>query len=203
VRPAGDHVERALSSWADRVRIEFDRQPSKHPCVASVTDLSGSRATRQAVDDEAEDADLVLFYCHGGPKAVGVPPLLDESNADLLNGAVVVASACESASSLGGTVVNEGAKAYIGYVDQLVVLPGTRPDPLATAHKEGIAGLVDGFTVSEAVELIQAHYLDIRTKYQGELSGTPNSTFIWLAAHANRMALTAVGDLDATVAGGP
>jgi len=200
VRPESDDVERTLGSWADRIRLELNRQPARHPTVTSTVDLSGGQVDRTAVEDAAVDADLLLFFCHGTDASLGTAPLVDGSNAQLTAQTVCVAAACQAATQLGSTAVALGAYAFIGYADLLVVLPGTRPDPLATAHKNGVATLVGGGTVAEAEDAIRRHYTDTRDRYLGALRGRPNSTIIWLAAHANQLALTTVGNSATTLA---
>ena len=96
-----------------------------------VSTLFGSTVSRFAMDKliDIVDPGVVFYGGHGEADAwvygsVELKSLLDEKNAHLMKGRIVVANpVCNSLQRLGPYVVREGALAYIGSKDVVWVMP--------------------------------------------------------------------------------
>lgn len=153
VRPEGDDVERELSRWSNR----FVRRLEKHPFV----DLHGDGCTRAAVDGALRPNQLVVYWGHGERDCLGNPPLLDVENIGRCNGAIVVATACYSATELGPAAVGSGVQAYLGYTTKLPVMKD--PHRLGYLAADALYRLVEGASVDEGLPVLDARLSDFAT----------------------------------------
>jgi hypothetical protein len=97
-------------------------------------------ASRAEVEGALEGMRIVAFFGHGSPSTLGRPEVIDLQNIHLANG-VVIAVACRSSQLLGPASVANGAKAYVGFDDDIPVFTLPTIDKLI---RDGFAKLVAG-----------------------------------------------------------
>jgi hypothetical protein len=91
-----------------------------------ICDLRGSRANRKEFEGVVikTNPDLLFLNGHGNSETVtgndNEPILIADENDNLTKGKIVYALSCSSASRLGKTCVEKGARAYIGYSDDFI-----------------------------------------------------------------------------------
>ncbi len=119
-RPRHDETTMYLYYWASLV-LEFAKTRT-----FSVYDLEGEKAKPELFKSYIvrNNPSLVFFNGHGNPKQIAGhnnEVLIEvNKNEDLLKGRVVYALSCSTATVLGKSCVDSGAKAYIGYTDEYV-----------------------------------------------------------------------------------
>jgi hypothetical protein len=114
-RPRHDIGTNYLFHWSQRLIDLADKKG-----IQSL-DLQGEKANKKEFEGRAKKMkpELVVMNGHGAPNTVtghDNMPLLDKTNTKSLKGAIIYARSCDSASQLGPQCINDGSKAYIGYV---------------------------------------------------------------------------------------
>ncbi len=104
-------------------------------CRGSTTlnliDLKGSRVNRAVVEKTISSSYLVLYFGHGSRNKIGNPNVIfDNVNIYHCSGKILIAIACDVAVELGQEAINNGAKSFLGFDDELVVYLGKPPNSL-------------------------------------------------------------------------
>ncbi|HEU5114280.1 MAG TPA: hypothetical protein VFT82_00775 [Candidatus Paceibacterota bacterium] len=90
-----------------------------------IFDLDKSKASRKKVESylQSQKPELVILNGHGHNRAIGGhdnEEIINMSNARILKNATVYARACSAGKVLGQEIVNQGAKAFIGYKEDFL-----------------------------------------------------------------------------------
>lgn len=155
IRPAYDGPTITSHAWA---------QPLLQALISSgiheVVDLPKRFATRNQVESAVvfESADFVAFFGHGLDACLleqdgtshSASCAIDLSNIWVLNGAVVLAIACNSARTLGPAAIGVGAVAYVGF-EVVVEWTSRHAARFGLVIAELFLSILDGRTVDEAV----------------------------------------------------
>jgi len=158
-RPNYDIVTNYFYYWSKQIIEEAQRQGH------AVLDISEDRANGKEFTGRVAKMkpELIVVNGHGnGSLIVGHDqrPLLSTTNADVSEGSIVYARACESAQALGPACVRSGAKAYIGYAQPFWLcfdrtsmhrpLEDKRAGYVMIPSNQAILSLVKGNTAGEA-----------------------------------------------------
>lgn len=115
--------------------------------------------------------DIVLINGHGSDSMItghNQEVLIDSKNVGLLRGKMVHALSCKTAKTLGGLAMTVGARGYVGYDENFVLM--MRRDGLSQPLKDDLAklflepaftaprGLLNGKLPSEAASLARNAY---------------------------------------------
>ncbi len=136
-RPNHDKVTEYLFVWSNKL-LE-----SKELTDISFLDLQGKEVNKKNVEGylSKKIPDVILFNGHGSPtKICGFKnEVLVESEVNdfLLKDKIVYAISCSSASVLGQTAVQKGAKSFIGYKRSFILFTDRNRE--ATPLKDHIA----------------------------------------------------------------
>lgn len=147
-----------------------------------------------------KSVDLVLLNGHGASDCIGGyndEILLDLNNVQLLKGKTVHALSCKTAAKLGPAAMRAGAKGYIGYDENFVLL--SNPRRISSPLKDTIAklfldpafvapaALLDGKTADEATELaVNAYKQSIKTALNSDIQSDDDkcaSYLFWNMQH--------------------
>ena len=196
VRPEGDSVELALSTWA---QLLLAGTGGKAGLV--LTDLRGMQVTRASVASAASRSHLVLFFLHGQRNALGDPTaLIDATNVACLNGVLAIAFSCLAGDQLGSDAVANGARAFLGFDD---VLTNYHPQPALFGHyvQTSVQPLIlNGHSIGAVRSALYSSFRHIEWHYStGPGKSHANATLIWMAAHINWRGLVLHGDQHATL----
>jgi hypothetical protein len=96
----------------------------------AVTSLSHDRSGLQSQLPYRGD---LLYVGHGTADELGIPPLIDATNAGEIEG-MIVAVACRSAQRLGPDAVRAGVRNYVGFIDDLHVIRSRIIDDVIVEH---------------------------------------------------------------------
>ncbi len=151
-RPRHDKATNYLFEWSKEV---IDAAESKG---WNISKTDGEKANRIEVQSRLQKvlADFVFFNGHGNEYEIcghNLENIIDRSSSRLLKNSVVFARSCNCLAGLGGTAVENGCKAFVGYSDNFwfpmiekyeltplkdtaarSVLEHTRPHRAATFH---------------------------------------------------------------------
>lgn len=136
--PDFDLMTRYLSAWAHMLVEEFGAKGHE------IYELKESQVTKKKFRGMlAKTKPSVLFINgHGNARQVAGQDqeiILDESSAALLAGTKVYAVSCQSAKILGKTAVQRGAKAYIGYSEDFILV--SQPNKMRRPTEDSTAAL--------------------------------------------------------------
>ena len=96
---------------------------------SNITELLEKDATRANFEKYALDADLFIFYDHGGKAGLvaqgGLSFAVDSRNVDLLRGAEVYTMCCLTAKGLGAEAYRKGIKVWWGYTENFSFIPSS------------------------------------------------------------------------------
>lgn len=114
-RPGHEPATNYLLHWSMSL-IEMARDKN-----FDVSDLLREKANKIELTGRMKKIkpSLVVLNGHGSSSTISGHDdavLVDSSNANILSDAVIYARSCDSAAVLGQTCVDNGAKAYIGYI---------------------------------------------------------------------------------------
>ena len=108
-----EYIRREFIPWLDKKGVDY-------------TFLFEEEDTKDNFEKEVIKHDIIILAGHGQPNFVtgyGYQPIVKACNNDvLLFGKVVSAVACLSGRVLGQSAVNKGAKLYIGYVREALLI---------------------------------------------------------------------------------
>lgn len=115
-RPEHDPATRYLSRWSEEIIKKAEEKG------INVIDLFRNKANRKRVIGtlEKRDPGLVVLNGHGSESSVeghDNETILKESDKKVVESKIIFARSCKSAKSLGQSIVNQGAIAYLGYDD--------------------------------------------------------------------------------------
>lgn len=136
--------------------------------------LEGDKVTKKTFEGVIKSLkpDLVLLNGHGSEEIVAghknEPILIYNENDEIVKDSIVHALSCDSATTLGESVVEKGAKAYLGYASPFIFLTDKnshcRPgeDRLANYFREPAIEapkrLIKGDSVKEAFDKAKNKY---------------------------------------------
>ncbi len=129
-RPEHDPATHCLSKWSEKI---IDAAKKKN---INVIDLHREKANRERVAGTLKKgiAKLVVLNGHGSDSTVhghDNEVILKEDDGDVVKDKIIYARSCRSAKRLGQNSVKQGALAYLGYVeDFIVVTDATATKPL-------------------------------------------------------------------------
>jgi hypothetical protein len=197
IRPDGDVVERALSSWAALLLAAVSGGS------VSTTDLRGSSATRTAVDSALGSNDASFFFLHGHPASMGDPTtLVDTHNVGKASGTVMVAFSCEAGKTLGPDAVNSSnnVRAFLGFDDLLPVYHAS-PSLFGREVERAVTPLIlSGATVDAVRKDLEKRLKQMEDHYRiGSGKAHPDAAHIWMAAHIAWRGLVVHGNSSATI----
>ncbi|MGH9463567.1 MAG: hypothetical protein ACRD1X_20375 [Vicinamibacteria bacterium] len=120
-RPEHDAANRYLSKWTEKLIKEISRRG------ITVIDLYGGRAVRKEVIGilEKRKPQLALLNGHGSASVVAGHDdevVLQLGDKKAVEEKIIYARACKSAKELGPDAVAQGAKAYLGYDEDFVLM---------------------------------------------------------------------------------
>lgn len=175
------------------------------PPGVPVADCAGKNATRPTVDRLVADANHVLWFGHGvGGALVADQALIDLGNVGSLAGGVLVATACESAISLGPqAVITHGVERFLGFDDK-IGWPVPAPGPTRDAFVGGLSCLfMQGHGIQCAAEQLKRNFHKARAVYEmrgPQLGLLPSDAqTAWLFAKSNAGSVRCLGDGAATL----
>lgn len=161
-RPNYDQATRYLHRWSELLIKEADRRN------INVVDLEGKKAARSQLEGRLRKTrpSLVLLNGHGSKQVVtgqdGEVIVAAGDNSKILQGLITYAVSCDSAAVLGQEVGAYSSTAYIGYLDEFVMLQSrdhlSQPvgDPLAKPFMEFsnqiVLDLLKGRKTKESVD---------------------------------------------------
>ncbi len=173
--------------------------------------------TREALEKRIGKSNpaLIAFNGHGSPDCITGEKIGDNlqvlvkagENENILQSAIVHSLSCSSASVLGPRSVKAGAKAFIGYNQDFVLLHSE--DRSTTPKKDKIAehfltaanlvpiSLIKGNTVQDAYEKSQAAYEKSIEYYTAHY--TPQNSHILFWLRYNKTIQEVHGEKDATL----
>lgn len=119
--PDYDLMTRYLSAWANSLIDELDKKGM--PAYA----LREKDANRKKFEGmiQKQKPKIIFINGHGNADVVtghDNEPIVDASNARLLKNSLVYAVSCRSAKTLGQLAVSKGAKCYIGYQEDFILV---------------------------------------------------------------------------------
>jgi len=120
-RPEHDDTTHYLSKWGAKT-IEFALTKG-----INVLDLPQGRASKKEVESmlKKQNPSLVLFNGHGSTDTITGhhnEPIITINNSSILKNKIIYALSCCSAKRLGVNCVAQGAKTYIGYDDDFILV---------------------------------------------------------------------------------
>jgi len=145
-----------------------------------VSDLEGSKATRENLENRVrkESPSLLFLNGHGDRKRVAGHKdeiILDEANIELSKNRIVYALSCDSLSELGKMAIEKGAKAYIGYSASFMIIRDPSRDcnpskdknalPFKRACVTLINSLLFGDNVETAINRTKQEYKHLIRSY--------------------------------------
>ncbi|MCJ7450778.1 MAG: hypothetical protein MUP58_03500 [Candidatus Nanohaloarchaeota archaeon QJJ-9] len=160
-RPDHEIVTSYLHKWTEKLVDKADELNRK------IFDLEKEKATKENFESYIENRpDLILINGHGNErKACGhkdQPLLINGENEELTEGKIVYARTCNSASVLGKSCVENGAKAFLGYKNRFILLRNTdstaKPlkdkyaSPIMEASNETPKNLIKGKDPEKSME---------------------------------------------------
>jgi hypothetical protein len=188
--PESDSIEQIMSrTWAQA----FCQGATGR--AASITDLSGTAATRAAIAGALTANVALMYFGHGQADRLGDPiALIDNRNVSSAAGALIIAFACYSAQKLGPDAIQQQVEAYLGFDDLLGVYP-----PPANAVATGIVAALDhlalGGTVQEAYRMLCGALDDVVDDHvNGAQRSHPDAPLVLLTARLMRRSLTLCGN---------
>ena len=139
-----------------------------------VSDIEGNNVTRPNLEKSMthEKPGLVFLNGHGDKMAVWGHKdevILDSKNISLTKDKIVYSLACDSLAGLGSIAVGQGAKAYIGYQEEFMLVAD--PTRHASPSKDNnalpfkivctklIESLLTGRNAREAIEITKREYI--------------------------------------------
>ena len=139
-----------------------------------VSDIEGNKVTRPILEKTMahENPGLVFLNGHGDKMAVWGHKdevILDSKNINLAKGKVVYSLACDSLAGLGEIAVGQGAKVYIGYQENFMLVadptrhatPGKDNNalPFKMACTKLIESLLTGSNAKESIDVTKREYI--------------------------------------------
>jgi hypothetical protein len=194
VRPETDPDACELSNWAE---MFVRTQPN---CL--IVNLQGRSASRRRLASAVTfQCSACFFFCHGTQSALigNDESILDDANANLTHGLIIIAIACHSAKALGVSVIKEGAVGFWGFNDLLIWAPEFTEE-FGHAAVSGALALVRGLTLAESALAMRQAYKDLVEKLRSSRSS--NSMIASMAAFWNQGHIEARGNLTAVLASG-
>lgn len=159
--PDYDIVTRYLSAWASVVLAEAS---AKGYNVYSLRLKNANRSKLEGMLTKNKP-DILFINGHGNAHQVAGQNnevILDAASANLIQNTVIYAVSCQSAKVLGQLVVKEGAKGYIGYIEDFILASQPHKVSKPTSDKTAalfldpsnhiIRSVIKGHSVEEAAE---------------------------------------------------
>ena len=179
-----------------------------------LTELEGEKANRENFELAMHSSHSTLAYLngHGDEKTVfghNDAPILDDDNIKLAREKIICALACSSLVKLGPLAIEEGAKAYLGYRDEFMLVGDPSKSAVPDKDKNAapfrkvchmlINSLVSGEPAGEAIKKTKAEYKRLIRSY-GTSEDDPfgDAPAIGLALSWDLLGLDMVGDQNTT-----
>lgn len=115
-------VLNAAPRWEDDVAVQYSFRWNRaliEDLGISAVELLEDEATKENYEKHAHEADLFIFYDHGGEDGLveqgGKGYMVDIWNVGLLKGADVYTMCCSAAADLGKVAFRKGVKSWWGY----------------------------------------------------------------------------------------
>ena len=197
IRPASDAFAAELSVWCSNLKphITGAGHSIQH-------DLSGTSATRTAVDSAIPGMRCVVFFGHGSyTELLGANgALVDTANVAKAKNSILVAIACSSAKVLGLDATNQGADVYLGFSEKFVWISGDPDGQFEPAAKKGLLTLLARGDAGQALTAMAQAFDDVKNYYlNGAGKGSTNSTAGWLSAYWDSNHVTLIGPTSTTL----
>lgn len=187
--PEIDQLTRYLRVWTKKLIKHFNK---KHDFIHLEQSKVSQKRFRKTL--EKKGVECVLLNGHGADDRIAGNSLddilLDTSSAHLLKGTTVHALSCSTAQTLGPEAIRQGAKAYVGYDKQFVIV--LKNDHLSNPLQDDTAALfldpamavpkalLDGKSAAEAVaQAKQAYNNSIIKAFSSDIQ-SDNDQFIKL-----------------------
>ena len=191
IRPANDAAATTLANMAIPLKAKIST--SSHTLSA---DLTGTGATRGAVDVQLAACRAICFFGHGLKSRLqgSSTDLIDSFNVSLASGSIVIAFACWSAHTLGPGAISAGVEAYLGFDEQFGCLAGDPDGEFGAAAISGMEVMLKGNDVGAALREMEKKFDDAFDFYKtGAGAGRSNSVLGWLLANWDKRHLALHG----------
>lgn len=114
------------------------------------------------VQEQGEEDFLFAAFSHGGENTlvctdIEEPYISCEINSNIFQGKIVYTYACCAGKRLGSALINNGAKAFIGYTEE-VWTSLRSPEAFADCATYGINAILDGRNLNECIEEMKRKY---------------------------------------------
>ena len=184
--PEVDKITRYLRAWSKNMIKECRQKHYYHI-------LDKAKATRKHISGilAKKPIDIVLLNGHGANDKIAGHNneiIIDQNNVELLQGKQIHALSCSTAKALGPMALANGAKSYIGYDEQFVLV--TQEDNLSNPLKDETAALfldaaftapkalLNGKDAASAVAMTRAEYKNSLKKALNSDIQSDNDQFI-------------------------
>ena len=153
--------------------------------------LDGAECTRKNLPPGPYE--FILLVGHGTAQTFqdsNDRVLFDDSNMDYFRNAMVVAISCETGRWLGLTAVTKGAKAYIGFTENLVIPSRTEDHNYAGDFMRTlmtiVLALLEGYTIQQTTEEFKLACLQYAAKYEDRKRDHASDVmYAWMQSNAN------------------
>lgn len=135
-RPEHDLITKYFCIWSEYVIAVA------HEKRLTLYDLRGKKASRKEVDSYVcnKKPSIIFFNGHGNESEIaGHDNEIISDKATTPKEAIIYVRSCDAGQKLGGTLVNSGARAFIGYKRKFFL--GYSPDKVMHPEKDMIAEL--------------------------------------------------------------
>jgi hypothetical protein len=169
ISPKDDASSRTCGKWADSLTALFPN------LIQALTTKS-----RGTVDSALGKCQHVLYFGHGEPDGLIVPPgllrpkvtLADGSNLPGVPDRIVIAVACWSGDKLGGNVTDNfkystPVECFVGWMDD-ISWPDEWPDPIGEAIVKGVSSLCAGQSGDTCKSDLEDAFMTAHNRYRNE-----------------------------------
>lgn len=204
-RPHHDYATNYLRVWSKEIKSLAEEKG------IPVYDLEGKKSLKANLESywKAHKPSFIFLNGHGDTHVItghDNEPLVDMSTS--LNGALIYARSCDAGQVLGSQLINNGARAFIGYKRKFVL--GYSPEKLAKPREDAMAGLflepsnlvastiLKERTAQEAhIRSKKAMYRNFRKMVSSAASYEERYAARWLWSNLNNQVL--FGDINAKI----
>jgi hypothetical protein len=194
IRPEDDTAAIEFSGWWNLVQCD-------HVPGNSLVHLRGEHANRAGIEERISDARLIVYFGHGSEDSLHkhqTTLLIDAENVGRTKGAIVVAIACNSATSLADQAIAAGAVSYLGFLSELLAIEADEHFGVAAAT--AVSVLMGGGSVRHAEEATKDKFTEMLDLYRSGYGCAPEDRpMAMLVAQWNLDNFKAKGDLEASL----
>lgn len=174
-----DHVnnghKRLFQDCSDNARQISVNKNIQHTLISS-SELTKDYIS-SIVDQQGDEDFLFVAFSHGGDDElvctnVNEPYISSDINTAIFGDKIVYTYACNAGSKLGNALVNNGAKAFVGYTEEVWATYDIF-EAVADCATHGINVILDGRSLEECINEMKGKYTSEYTKAleNGDLIG--------------------------------